>query len=111
MCPPWNNWNALVVTGKSEDLVQPATVAFPAASTAMPLPNSLSEPPRYVEYTRDEASGASLATNTSAGSSCVSPWNTWTALVMGKPGFNTCTPSKTVEMVWYSTLVAGGFVV
>src|SRR5690242_11737941 len=49
--PPYADWIASSVTGKSDDRVWPATVAFPRPSTAMPLATWLSAPPRSVEYT------------------------------------------------------------
>jgi len=48
--------------GKLLEVVLPTTYAAPDASTAMPLPTSSPEPPRYVEYTSEAPVGFILVT-------------------------------------------------
>ena len=49
-----------VLVGKFEELVVPATYAFPLGSTVTPYPMSALLPPRKEEYTRAEPLGFSL---------------------------------------------------
>ena len=65
--PRYVDWYALVVVGKSEDLVAPTTIAFPLLSTAIPAAKSFNWPPRYVAYNSWLPAGFSFATQASLG--------------------------------------------
>src|SRR3954454_15443669 len=59
-------------TGKSAESVLPVIYAFPTPSAAIPIPASLLDPPRYVEYPNAVPSPLIFATNASdRGQGCV----------------------------------------
>jgi hypothetical protein len=63
--PPKRVWKALLVTGRSVEVVSPATMGWPPTPRTKPLGWSVPEPPRYVECVRAAPSEESLETNTS----------------------------------------------
>ena len=65
ICPAIVRLNAPAVVGKSFEYTSPVTNALPAPSTAIARGESMSVPPRKVEYVSAEPAALSLNTNPS----------------------------------------------